>query len=179
MGAVLLSPKEKTAPINDKKNIPERERRHNMKNGAKVIGSAEIGAYMHRNNGGKVNISSYTSVNKKLTTDTADETTRIAHKRFEIIEKEVPELDGNKFYSKDIWNEQTDMGGQTGTYPGRNNNSSYEQPEEAKQGLSPLQVLKNFVDNIAADVRQHTWLIVAIGVIAALALGCGIAALIA
>lgn len=41
------------------------------------------------------------------------------------------------------------------------------------QGLTPLQILKNFTDNIAAEVRQHKNWLIAIGMVAAVALVLG------
>jgi len=142
--------------------------------GNKVLGYAKFGAYMHRNNGGKMNISAYTAVNKPLAIDPADETVRIAERTYKIVEEENPVLDGNKFYSKDVWNEQS---GEGDTYTGTqrspagedyNTNGNGEQ-KEPSDGLSPLKVLKNFVDNIAADNRTQWWVIVAVAIIAAVA----------
>lgn len=136
-----------------------------------VLGYAEFGAYMHRDNGGKARIAAYTSVNKPLSVEAHDETTKIASRRYKIIEEERAELNGNTFYTKDVWNEQE---GSSGTPMSGSNYTeapnTTQTPNANADGLTPLQVLKNFVDNIAADVRQHTWLIVAIGCVAAAAL---------
>ena len=142
-----------------------------------ILGYAEFGAYMHRDNGGKARIAAYTSVNKPLSVEAHNETTKIASKRYKIIEEERAELNGNTFYSKDIWNEQEGSSGTPASRSSHNdvptNTGNGTTPNA--DGLTPLQVLKNFVDNIAADVRQHTWLLVAIGCIAAAALVLAIA----
>ena len=53
------------------------------------------------------------------------------------------------------------------SHPGNTTSAPYNNSESSPDGLTPLQVLKNFVDNVAADVRQHkNWLI---------ALGMGVA----
>ena len=143
--------------------------------GSKVLGYARFGAYMHRNNGGKMNISAYTAVNKPLAIDPADETVRIAERTYKIVEEENPVLDGNKFYSKDVWNEQSgdgDVYSNTTSQPAGNGNN--EEQKEPADGLSPLKVLKNFVDNIAADNRTQWWMIVTVAIIAAAAIAIAI-----
>jgi hypothetical protein len=144
---------------------------------SKVLGYARFGAYMHRNNGGKMNISAYTAVNKPLAIDAADETVRIAERTYKIIEEERPELDGSKFYSKDVWNEQSGDGdtySNTSSSPAGNNGYGNEESKEPADGLSPLKVLKNFVDNIAADNRTQWWVIVVVAIIAATAIAVAI-----
>ena len=142
---------------------------------SKVLGYARFGAYMHRNNGGKMNISAYTAVNKPLAVDTADETVRIAERTYKIVEEERPELDGSKFYSKDVWNEQS---GEGDTYSNAthqpNGDSNVNEEKEPSDGLSPLKILKNFVDNIAADNRTQWWMIVTVAIIAAAAIAIAI-----
>ena len=140
------------------------------------IGYAEFGAFLHRNDGGKINVSAYTSVNEKLKVDAAGDTAKIAHRRFNIYEEEVPELHGNKFYSKDVWTDQTEasspnVGQWSGsTTPYAPAPAAQPSAGPATPGIapdpSPLAVLKNFVDNIAADVRNHGWMILGITVIA-------------
>lgn len=142
---------------------------------SKVLGYARFGAYMHRNNGGKMNISAYTAVNKPLAIDPADETVRIAERTYKIVEEENSVLDGSKFYSKDVWNEQSGDGdtySNTSSHPAGNGNN--EEQKEPTDGLSPLKVLKNFVDNIAADNRTQWWVIVVIAIIAATAIAVAI-----
>lgn len=126
---------------------------------AEVLGYCEFGAYLHRDNGGKAKVAAYTSVNKPLSVEAHDETTKIASRRYKIIEEERAELDGNKFYSKDIWNEQ-EGSGKTTTEPSsqRTEYSDPEDKQEQKQNGSPLSkeghFLKNMVDNLWADMRQ-------------------------
>lgn len=130
----------------------------------KVLGYAKFGAFMHRDNGGKMKISAYTAVNKPLSVDVADETTRIAERTYKIVEEERPELNGNKFYEKEVWNEQS----------GSSDSTQYKNTTDAPQGntpgnengseLTPLKVLKNFVDNIAADNRTQ-WIIISLAIL--------------
>jgi hypothetical protein len=124
----------------------------------KVLGYAKFGAFMHRDNGGKMKISAYTAVNKPLTVDGADETTRIAERTYKIVEEERPELNGNKFYEKEVWNEQSGSGDVTQT-KNTTNVDEGNTPNNNGDGLSPLKVLKNFVDNIAADNRTQ-WIVI-------------------
>lgn len=138
----------------------------------KVLGYAKFGAFMHRDNGGKMKVSAYTSVNKPLTVDSADETTRIAERTYKIVEEERPVLNGNKFYEKEVWNEQSGHGDVQGTKPaGTNEVGGDPSVSEGKDGLSPLKVLKNFVDNLAEDVRSDRgfarWGLVIVAVVAA------------
>lgn len=130
----------------------------------KVLGFAKFGAFMHRDNGGRMKIAAYSSVNKDLAIEgDHDETTKIASRTYKIVEEENAVLNGNKFYSKDVWNEQS----------GEGDVKSYTDPERYadiapptapnKEGLTPLQVLKNFVDNLAADFRQDRtaqWIVI-------------------
>jgi hypothetical protein len=74
-----------------------------------VLGIAEIGAYMHKNNG-KVTIKQYATTNKPIKPDAAVLTERIAHKRFELHEMEDDSVNNDVVYSKDVWSEQTDKG---------------------------------------------------------------------
>lgn len=147
------------------------------KTNEEILGYAEFGAYLHRDNGGKARIAAYTSVNKPLSVEAHDETTKIAARRYKIIEEERAELQDNKFYTKDIWNEQEGSGNpQSASYsnsqdaPNNNVNTGNGTTGTNTDGLTPLQVLKNFVDNIAADVRQHNWMLLAIGIVAAVGL---------
>lgn len=128
-----------------------------------VLGYADFGAYMHRDNGGKMKVAAYTSVNKPLKIDgNHDETTKIASRRYKIVEEERAELNGAKFYEKDVWNVQ-----EGGESPVKGNNKYSEkeydeEPPQAQQssGHDKFSVLKNFVDNIAADVREHKSMII-------------------
>jgi len=140
-------------------------------------GYAEIGSYMYRNNGtGKVSVKMHTSVNKPLELDSADEILKIKKIRVETHVIEDKNLSDGIAYQKDVETiQKTDNGAPmnetfdgTDSMPGGNgsgNNSG--EP-------SGLQVLKNFVDNIAADVRDNknlqTVLFLLIGVIAVSAL---------
>ena len=139
--------------------------------GSKVLGYAKFGAFMHRDNGGKMKISAYSSVNKPLTIDSADETTRVAERTYKIVEEERPELNGSKFYEKTVWNEQTGTGDVQGTRPsGSNDVDSDPENNENNKELTPLRVLKNFVDNLAEDVRSDRgfarWGLILVAVVA-------------
>ena len=141
-------------------------------NREEVLGYAKFGAFMHRDNGGKMKVSAYTSVNKPLIIDSADETTRIAERTYKIVEEERPELNGNKFYEKEVWNEQSGSGDVAG--PTGHGSSTPGENSENGDGLSPLKVLKNFVDNLAADVRADRgfarWGLLLIGLVSVAAL---------
>ena len=133
----------------------------------KVLGYAEFGAYQHRDNGGKMNISAYTSVNKPLTIDGGhDETTKIAGRRYKIVEEEKAELNGSKFYEKEVWNVQEGDEKET-KGPTKGAAKEYDLPEfddeeeegEEEEEKGPYSkgeaFLKNMVDNILADIRQQ------------------------
>lgn len=134
--------------------------KENVVNG-KVLGYADFGAFMHRDDGGKMKVAAYTSVNKPLNIEAHDETQRIAQRRYKIVEQERAELDGNKFYQKDVWNEQEDAGKRdtaannpTDGFHDVNDFAQTTKPSSpAGDSPSALQVLKNFVDNLAADFR--------------------------
>lgn len=140
--------------------------------------SAEIGTYLHVNDG-EAYVKSYTSVNEPLKVDSATLTKKVGGVRVKmLVEEDTGCKKDGSFYQKSVWNEQErDNISNPSTGFGRHNVdpvTGAPQTESNKDGLTPLQVLKNFVDNIAADVRQHTWLIVGIAVIAAAALAVAI-----
>lgn len=130
---------------------------------------AEVGTYMYRNNGtGKVSVKMHTSVNKPLALDDADEVLKVKKIRVETHVVEDKGLTDGVAYQKDIETIQLTDGDAPET------SSSYqtgaEDPVKSADGPSPLQVLKNFVDNIAADVREkHTLTMILVA--AALVLG--------
>lgn len=141
-------------------------------NGTRV-GFAEVGAYLHRDNGGKASIKAYTSVNKPHTVDAHEETTRIAAKRYEIHEVELPKLNGEKFYEKDFWNEQHNVGGETHETQDNTPTEGNEDPEKEEKGdVGPHQFLKNMIDNIDkrlnTDISSKNNIAIAIGVCAAI-----------
>jgi hypothetical protein len=142
----------------------------------KTIGSAEIGACLHIDNGGKASIASYTSVNKPLKVEMHDKTEKIAHKRFRMVEEEVAEIDGDKFYNKHIWNVQENVNGDVReTERSDPDHEEYGEDPAPKDGrLDRLGVLKNFTDKISDRLDGHistsTVLFVAIGMLATAAL---------
>jgi len=151
-----------------------------MKN--KVIGYTEVATHLHRDNGRKVCIKSKTSVNKPLHADTGHaDTQKVSHIRVKVMEEEVPELNGDKFYQKDLVSiQESVMNAEpkneskkvyANDYLNDSDDEDEEQPTKTK-GLTALQVLKNFVDNIAMDIRQmrdHNVLLI-VGIICSLVL---------
>jgi hypothetical protein len=137
--------------------------------------SAEIATFLHVNDG-EAYVKSYTATNEPLKVDSSNLTKKVGGVRVKmLVEEDTGSRKDGSFYKKTVWNEQErdNVSSPTSGY-GRhevdgtpyNNNAA----PENKDGLTPLQVLKNFVDNIAADVRQHTWLLVGVAIIAAAAL---------
>ena len=144
----------------------------------------EIGGYVHQDEG-RARAKLYVGdVNRPLMVDDAALTKRLKRVRVTMNVAEDKSVHKNQVYEKDInmvqeiLDEPNTKGGVTSTEknynlgPDGNGNGN----GSNKDGLTPLQVLKNFVDNIAADVRQHGWMILGVGLIAAAAL---VAALIA
>jgi hypothetical protein len=147
---------------------------------AKTIGTAEVGAYLHVNNGGTAKIKAYHSTNKPVKVDAADLTKRIAHKRYRLVEEEIAEAKSDCFYEKEFENVQEEAGKPEVNSGYKEDDYEPQVPMPPKNGEpGPLQVLKNFVDNIAADVRNlrsdfgqdrtAQWIMIA----AALAVGIG------
>jgi len=122
---------------------------------AKTIGTAEVGAYMHVDDGGKAKIKAYHSTNRPVKVDAAKLTKRIAHKRYRLVEEEIAEAKSDCFYEKEFQNFQEEAG-----KPEVNNGANEEDyddgdaPERENGNLTPLKVLKNFVDNLASGVRN-------------------------
>ena len=120
---------------------------------------AEIGAYLHKD-GGKAKVKAYTSVNKPLQVDASEKTEQIKRLRVEMHVVEDKTVDSNSFYTKSVDAVQvsdsspaSSSGFSESDYPNTNAGESKESP-------SGLQVLKNFVDNIASDLRL--WKVVTI-----------------
>lgn len=134
---------------------------------------AEIGTFMHVNDG-EAYVKSYTSANEPLRVDSAQHTQKVGGVKVKMLVEEDNSCkkDGS-FYKKTVWNEQLrdNASSPTTGYGTHSINTNGQPTTDNKDGLTPLQVLKNFVDNIAADVRQHTWLIVLTAIVAAVALG--------
>jgi hypothetical protein len=132
------------------------------------VAFAEVGSYLHENQG-QATVKTYTSVNETLKVDPALKTRQIGKVRVEMHVTEDRSVGDNQIYEKNVTMHQirdnipsgtTEIGSSpAGTSAGT--------PGKSTDGLTPLQVLKNFVDNIASDVRLHTALLVGIGILAA------------
>src|SRR3990167_5663198 len=118
---------------------------------------AEIGAYLHKD-GGKAKVKAYTSVNKPLQVDASEKTEQIKRLRVEMRVVEDKTVDSNSFYTKSVDAVQVNdsspassSGLSESDYPSTNAGESNGDQKESKESPSALQVLKNFVDNIASD----------------------------
>lgn len=133
---------------------------------------AEIASYRHEN-AGKVSVETVSTANKPVSpTADSERITRLGKVR---VETRVTEWKGTgddgKVYQKDIETIQiNDSSVPSSSSTGLNPQYTGEAQKANPDGLSPLQVLKNFVDNIAADNRTQWVCMVAIGLIAAAAL---------
>ena len=134
------------------------------------VAFAEVGSYLHENNG-QATVKTYTSVNETLKVDPALKTRQIGKVRVEMHVTEDRSVGDNQIYEKNVTMHQirdnipygtTEIGSSPAGTSGTSGT-----PGKSTDGLTPLQVLKNFVDNIASDVRLHTALLVGIGILAA------------
>lgn len=135
----------------------------------------EVATYQHEN-AGKVMFETVNSANKEVSpTRDSERITRLGKIR---VETRVTEWkgtnDNGQVYQKDVETVQINDGN-SGPTSSSNNYSSptstgAQDPQEPSDGLTPLKVLKNFVDNIAADNRLQWICIVTLGIIAAAAL---------
>lgn len=123
------------------------------------IASCEIGSFLHENKG-KATVKTYTAVNEPLKVDAADRTRQIGKVRVEMHVIESKNVVDNQIYQKDV--EMFQIRDDATPSETSEMSSSSVNPSGAvpKDGLTPLQVLKNFVDNIAKGQRLHTALIV-------------------
>lgn len=144
--------------------------------------TAEIGTFLHINKG-EAYTKSYTSVNEPLKVDTAEQTRKVGHVRVHMhVEEDTGVKSDGSFYTKTVWNEQERDGGSGTGYSEKrpvnteSNSQNDEQPNNKE--LTPLQVLKNFVDNIASDVRNKETHIFTLALVAGAALIVGAVALI-
>lgn len=135
---------------------------------------AETAVYQHVDKG-QTRTKMYNSVNSPVKIDASEQGYLVTKVRtlVHVTEDRGVQSDTSN-YEKVISTEQVRDGA-----TGNGNSTSYkptrtydEEPKEPtySDGLSPLKVLKNFVDNIAADNRLQWICIVALGVIAASAL---------
>ena len=126
------------------------------------VSYTEIGTYLHKTPG-QARVKTYTSVNKPLQVDDADITEKVQKLRVEVHVKEDKIPTGSSIYEKTVdaiqisdstpMSNSTELGKPftTNSVPGSSSSSD---------GPSELQVLKNFVDNIAQDLR--IWKVIAI-----------------
>lgn len=132
----------------------------------------EVATYRHEN-AGRVSFETVSTANKEVhPTSDSERITRLGKVR---VETKVTEwkgvADNGKVYQKDIETIQTNDSTNPSsvsygmTQPVAGNNTA-----ETSDGLTPLKVLKNFVDNIATDNRAQWICMIALGVIAATAL---------
>ena len=139
----------------------------------KVLGTADFGAFMHRDDGGRMKIAAYTSVNKPLSVEAHDETVKIASRRYKIVEEEKAELNGNKFYEKDVWNIQEGgsekPSGEKVSEHFRDVDEVAPEPKAYPEQHSTA-TLKNMIDNILADNRVKNILLFIVLAIAVTAL---------
>jgi hypothetical protein len=125
-----------------------------------LVGSFEVGSFVGVEDH-EVITDMKVAVNKPITGLPTEHSQRIFGERFEIIKKKVGATinpHGEMSAVQKKWKGiQKPLGGEKGEI---STPSRYSEPEnspdrEAREGgLSPLQTLKNFVDNIASDNRQ-------------------------
>lgn len=132
---------------------------------------AEIGTYLHRSEG-KAKVKSYVSCNEPLKVDSAVDTKQIQKLRVEVHVKEDTGVKDNQFYEKDVETIQITNGGDI--QPTTENSSEPLYNEiPSPDGLSPLKVLKNFVDKIKEE-QTMMWVVVGVSLVLG-ALGLGLA----
>ena len=131
----------------------------------------EIGGYAHLN-GGQVKTNLYVSdVNKPLEIEDAEITKRLKKLRVTMNVEEDKSVSENCVYSKNVTMVQEPSNGDSAPTGTQRTGDDWKPQADGKDGgPNPLQVLKNFVDNIAADNRWQWVLIVAACIIGATAL---------
>lgn len=125
----------------------------------RLLGSAEIASYLVENDGGNEKVIARTSVNSPILAPDGKHVHRMGGVRVKMIEEEdkTVKLDngGSQFYHKEVNVIQEPLSKKSGSVPDREyDNPSGDYQPSGKDGLTPLQTLKNFVDNVAADGRQ-------------------------
>lgn len=138
--------------------------------------TAEIATFLHVNDG-EAYTKSYTSVNEPLKVDSSKLMKKVGGVKVHmLVEEDMSVKSDGSFYEKRVWNEQERDTISTRSEPFQTQKQNIPQPNNNTQsnnntdGLTPLQVLKNFVDNIATDVRILTIAIIAVAIIAGAAL---------
>lgn len=141
--------------------------------------TAEIATFLHVNDG-EAYTKSYTSVNEPLKIDGSKLTKKVGGVKVHmLVEEDMNVKSDGSFYEKRVWNEQERDNSSSKSEPYQSEKSYINSPNNSQQsgsndGLSPLQVLKNFVDNIAADNRTQWVVIAAALILAAGAIGISI-----
>lgn len=143
--------------------------------------TAEIATFLHVNEG-EAYTKSYTSVNEPLKVDSSKLVKKVGGVKVHmLVEEDMNVKNDGSFYEKRVWNEQErdNTNSRSEPYQSEKNyinnpNNNSNQQSACSDGLSPLQVLKNFVDNIAADNRTQWMVIAAALILAAGAIGIAI-----
>ena len=140
----------------------------------------EIGGFIHQDQG-RVKAKMYVGdVNRPLVIDDAELTKRMKKIRVTMHVSEDKSVHQNQVYEKDIEMVQEIIGDPSGK-AGKSAPYSQDATPEVNaangqtnpEGMTPFQVLKNFVDNIAKDNRAQWIVIVCIAIIAAAGLFLG------
>lgn len=142
----------------------------------------EIGGYVHQD-GGQVRTKMYVSdINKSLKVDASELTKQMKKVRVTMNVTEDKGVTNNQVYEKDITMTQEVIDGDSPTARGTTTSESKYGPTKTSESSpsgtapdpSPLQVLKNFVDNIAADNRMQ-WILIGCAIaLGAVALGIAV-----
>jgi hypothetical protein len=143
--------------------------RRSEEDGGRLLGSAEIASYLVENDGGNEKVIARTSVNSPILAPDGKHVHRLGGVRVKMIEEEdkTVKLDngGSQFYQKEVNVIQEPLSKKNESVPDREYDTpsgGYSQPM-GKDGLTPLQVLKNMVDNHANDIRNFgNWTKIAI-----------------
>lgn len=119
---------------------------------------AETAVYQHVDKG-LTKTKMYNSVNSPVRVDASEQGFLVTKIRtlVHVTEDRGVQSDSSN-YEKVVSTEQVrdDNSAPTTSSGGYSNNFNGNDPEVPADGLSPLKVLKNFVDNIAADLRQKS-----------------------
>lgn len=156
----------------EKKEVNEKMAR-STKAGEEPVSYAKVGMFLHEN-AGKATTKVYTSINEGLKVDAAEKTRKVGEVTVEMHVKEDRSVKDNQIYQKDIWAEQKNSMGDPSN-DGNNTSLTGDSPVDPSQGLTPLQVLKNFVDRINDRVTKHDGYLIALAAVSAVALVVGVA----
>lgn len=140
-----------------------------------VLAEFEFATVEKKDCAGNIRYETETSVNEplRIRPDGYDQIRVGQHHKVTVTEEEVKNCDGNKLYTKDVNVHQSQVEGARPGFSGSNGfnapqgSNGNNQPSENKDGLTPLQVLKNFVDQFHSDYsrdRTAQWVMIAVGV---------------